>query len=154
MIVSTLQHNICASILCTYFPHNFSIKKHIFFSLNDLMSSVILRIFYMYLSHENLKTHSMCIQCRKNSGPFQIKWWGKILGTNAIHWPLLLSPWLWQESQEAASHQVLDGPSRTPAQAAALESHHHSNGPSPQPPSQPPMVPNNIYSSFRGERTQ
>eukprot|EP00063_Salmo_salar_P031937 XP_014006772.1 PREDICTED: partitioning defective 3 homolog B isoform X1 [Salmo salar] len=58
-----------------------------------------------------------------------------------------------QESQEAASHQVLDGPSRTPAQAAALESHHHSNGPSPQPPSQPPMVPNNIYSSFRAPPT-
>ncbi|XP_064825492.1 par-3 family cell polarity regulator beta a isoform X2 [Oncorhynchus masou masou] len=54
-----------------------------------------------------------------------------------------------QESQEAASHHVLDGPSGTPAQAAALVSHHHSNGPSPKPPSQPHMVPNHIYSSFR-----
>uniref|UniRef100_A0AAZ3PUY3 PDZ domain-containing protein n=1 Tax=Oncorhynchus tshawytscha TaxID=74940 RepID=A0AAZ3PUY3_ONCTS len=58
-----------------------------------------------------------------------------------------------QESQEAASHQVLDGPSGTPAQAAALVSHHHSNGPSPKPPSQPHMVPNHIYSSFRAPPT-
>ncbi|CDQ73369.1 unnamed protein product [Oncorhynchus mykiss] len=58
-----------------------------------------------------------------------------------------------QESQEAASHHVLDGPSGTPAQAAALVSHHHSNGPSPKPPSQPHMVPNNIYSSFRAPPT-
>ncbi|XP_042152583.1 partitioning defective 3 homolog B-like [Oncorhynchus tshawytscha] len=34
------------------------------------------------------------------------------------------------ESQEAASHQIPDGPSGPPALAAALESHHHSNGPS------------------------
>ncbi|XP_020338288.1 par-3 family cell polarity regulator beta a isoform X1 [Oncorhynchus kisutch] len=62
-----------------------------------------------------------------------------------------------QESQEAARHHVLDGPSGTPAQAAALVSHHHSNGPSPKPPSQPPsqphMVPNHIYSSFRAPPT-
>ncbi|CAB1328062.1 unnamed protein product, partial [Coregonus sp. 'balchen'] len=60
------------------------------------------------------------------------------------------------ESQEVASpqsHQVPDGPSGPPAPATALESHRHSNGPSPQLPSQPPMVPNNIYYSFRAPPT-
>uniref|UniRef100_A0A4W5N4E9 PDZ domain-containing protein n=1 Tax=Hucho hucho TaxID=62062 RepID=A0A4W5N4E9_9TELE len=54
-----------------------------------------------------------------------------------------------QESQEVANHQVPDGPSGPPALAAAMESHHHSNGPSPQPS----MVPNNIYYSFGAPRT-
>ncbi|XP_041711601.2 partitioning defective 3 homolog B isoform X2 [Coregonus clupeaformis] len=61
-----------------------------------------------------------------------------------------------QESQEVASpqsHQVPDGPSGPPAPATAPESHRHSNGPSPQLPSQPPMVPNNIYYSFRAPPT-